>query len=196
MPEQSGTYRFVRQSQFPKMEDVRAQPSWQLAVAAAQRNQDAMLKYLEDQQQHIAAGHSELAGRINELSEFDSFAFFQDNAAAGQTNVALSNGMSTRGYVAVDDGSVVGIAVHSNGARVAGTLTAEPTINGVGTGLLVSLDGTNTLKYNVYQNAGLAVFKVGDLIGCRITTDAGWLPATADIDVAVAYLYQRFLRQA
>lgn len=118
-----------------------------------------------------------------------SFGFFQDDVAASQTSVALSNGMSTRGYAAPRAGSVLAIVVKSNDARTAGTLTVEVTKNGTGIGLTAVLDGTNSTSKVTTQDKDTDAFVVGDDIGVDITTDGSWAPTTADINVTVEVEY-------
>lgn len=118
-----------------------------------------------------------------------SFGYFQDNVAASQTNVALSNGMSTRGYAAPRAGSVLAIVVKSNEARTAGTLTVEVTVNGAGIGLTAVLDGTNTTFKATTQDKDTDAFVAGDDIGVIITTDGSWAPTTADINVTIEVEY-------
>ena len=115
--------------------------------------------------------------------------WFQDNVAASQTNVALETGIGTAGtrfhHHAIRPGSVTGIVVYTNEARVAGTLTVEVTINGIGTGLTAVLDGTNTGTKASTQALLLDTFVAGDRIGVRLTTDGSWSPTTADITAEV-----------
>lgn len=82
-------------------------------------------------------------------------------------------------------GSVLGIAVKSNDARTAGTLTVEVTKNGTGVGLTAVLDGTNTTSKATTQSKDTDAFVAGDNIGIDITTDGSWAPTTADIDCTV-----------
>lgn len=112
--------------------------------------------------------------------------FMQDNVAASQAAVALA----LAGALPVEiempwAGSVVGVSVLSNDSRTAGTLTVDATINGAVTGLQAVLDGTNPDHHSASQAIDADAFVVGDRIGVKITTDAGWLPVTADIVVVV-----------
>jgi hypothetical protein len=155
---------------------------------------DDVLQYLTNEREAIAAAYDELARRSNELPEFVQLDFFQDNVAASQTAVALSNGMTTRGYCAVEDGSVTAVAVRTNDPRTAGTLTLEAFINGVATGLTVTLDATNTTSNQVRQDQGLDTFMRGDAIDLRITTTGSWTPITADIICSVGIVTMRGVR--
>jgi len=118
-----------------------------------------------------------------------SFGFFQDNVAASQSAVSLSDGMSTRGYSVPRAGSVLGVVVTSNEARTAGTLTITVFIGGTNTGFTAVLDGTNTTTKATLQAKDLDTFVAGDLIRTVITTDASWAPTTADINVTVEVEY-------
>lgn len=113
--------------------------------------------------------------------------FYQDNVIANQNNVALcclGDAVRTT-YPMLYSGSIVGVAVVSNAARAAGTLTIDVLLDGVAIGLQAVLDGTNTTTHIVTQAEGLDTFIAGQSIGARITTDAAWLPITADIIVAI-----------
>ncbi len=114
--------------------------------------------------------------------------WYQENVVASQTNVVLNlfdgGGATTRASrLAVRPGSITGIVVRSNAARAAGTLTVEALINGAGTGLTAVLDGTNTTAKATTQVTGLDTYAAAAELGVRLTTDAGWLPVTADIVV-------------
>ena len=117
--------------------------------------------------------------------------WWQDNVAASQTAVALARAGDAQWaafdgkFIAVRAGSVTGVAVKSNAARAAGTLTVEVTKNGTGIGLTAVLDGTNTTFKATTQAKDSDAFVAGDELGVTITTDAGWLPTTADIRVVI-----------
>lgn len=115
--------------------------------------------------------------------------WFQDDVPASQTAVALTLSGGRTEIPMPADGYVVGVAVFSNEARTAGTLTVDPTINGTVVGLTAVLDGTNTTTKTTRQANGLDKFTAGQRIGVKITTDAGWLPTTADIDVTVLVVF-------
>lgn len=150
--------------------------------------------YLPDQREALAAMYDELAQRANELNEIHALPFYQDNVAAAQTDVALLGPPSTRGYVAPEDGSIITLAVRTNDPRTAGTLTVEPRVNGTKIGFAVALNATDTtFKYD-RQDQGLDTFVAGDLIDMVITTDAGWLPVTADIDVSIGVVFFKGVR--
>ncbi len=115
--------------------------------------------------------------------------YFQDNVAASQVAVPLRRGSSgvsqITSYTMSYPGSVIAISVRSNAARTAGTLTVEVIISGSDTGLTAVLDGTNTTVDVTTQDADLDTFSTTSQIAVRITTDASWLPVTADISVEV-----------
>jgi hypothetical protein len=116
----------------------------------------------------------------------------QENVAANQVAVVLSllggEALSLTPRTAlpmIRAGSVTGIVVRSNAARTAGTLTVDVTINGVATGLQAILDAVNITFDVATQAIGTDVFVSGDEIGIVLSTDAGWLPVTADVSVIV-----------
>jgi hypothetical protein len=126
---------------------------------------------------------------VNKIDQYlgfrKSFHFFQDNVAASQTAVILSDGVSGRGPISVRPGSILAIGVRSSEARTAGTLTVEVYKNGAATGLTAVLDATNTTVKVTTQARDTDTFIAGDQIAARVTTDASWAPTTADIDVTV-----------
>jgi len=155
---------------------------------------EAIMEYLSEQREANQHAYDTLAQRLNELPEMVVLAFFEDDVAASQTDVAMSDGRSTRGYCVPEDGSVVAVAIRSNAARSAGTLTLDAAINGTVTGLQVALDATNTTFHVTLQDQGLDTFSAGDAITCEITTDASWAPTTADIIVSVAVVLAKGVR--
>lgn len=134
-----------------------------------------------------SASDCDFAGGYRQL--FDDF--YQDNVASSQTGVALARA-GDASWAAFDGkvimlrgGSITAVAVKSNEARTAGTLTVEVTKNGSGTGLTAVLDGTNTTFKVTTQDKDTDTFVAGDEIGVTITTDGSWAPNTADIRVAI-----------
>lgn len=125
------------------------------------------------------------------------YRFMQADAAASQSAVALTVAEVRDAAAAVDDQNavaqvtipfdfeIVAITVSSSAARTAGTLTVEATLNGVATGLTAVLNATDTQWARKTQIRGSDTAVAGDRVGCTITTDAGWLPATADVVVEV-----------
>lgn len=215
MPEQGGLDRSIKHAELPRLELVRtrgptiANPFANRGRVSVEellrkikeheefldKNFEQISKYFIQEQFLISAAIDELARAVNERSLDLGIYFFQDNVAAGQTNVSLSNAMSTRGYAAEDFGSVTSITVTSNAARTAGTLTIEAIVTDkddgtvTASGLTAILDGTNTRSNTARQDPGTDVFEEGDLLGVRITTDGTWAPTTADVDVCLGLRY-------
>ena len=121
-------------------------------------------------------------GMVTELTYW-----YQDNVAISQTDAVLDmDGNASRTEVpTVRAGSVIGIAVYSNEARTAGTLTVDATIDGTKTGLTAVLDGTNPSTKVTTQGKDTDAFTAGQRIGVKLTTDGTWAPVTADITVVV-----------
>lgn len=116
--------------------------------------------------------------------------WFQENVAASQTDVALTRLATTTEvptrWIAVRSGSVTGVNVKANAPRSAGTLTIKVFKNGAQLGTLTAvLDGTNTTFKATTQAKDVDTFVAGDELELTITTDAGWLPTTADIRAAL-----------
>jgi len=123
--------------------------------------------------------------------------FMQADAAASQNNAALTvaevrdvaasadDQNAADGYVMPWTGEIIGISVRSSAARTNGTLTAEAMVNTSATGLTAALNATNTQSAYTRQARGNDTFAAGDRIGARLTTDASWAPATADIVIVV-----------
>lgn len=110
--------------------------------------------------------------------------WFQDNVAASQAAVAMARSSApTFGdkLIVPRAGSVTGVYVKSNAARTAGTLTVTVYKNGVAVALTAVLDGTNTTFKFTSSAKDSLTFAAGDELDLRVTTDAGWLPVTADI---------------
>lgn len=125
------------------------------------------------------------------------FTFMQSDAAASQTNAALTvaevrdvaasadDQNAADAYVVPWDFEIVGVSVRSSAARTAGTLTVEPLIDGSATGLTSVLNATDTQSAKATQLRGSDFASAGSRIGCRITTDGTWAPVTADVVVTV-----------
>jgi hypothetical protein len=109
----------------------------------------------------------------------------QQNVVASQTNVALSAQVSTNfdNIKMIRAGSIVGLSTRLTETITVGTLTVQVTINGAGgTLLLVHTSVSNPSGGQVTQRAGIDRFVAADLIGIRLTTDAGFLPITTDLE--------------
>ncbi len=110
----------------------------------------------------------------------------QNEVAANQANVALEAQVSTNfdTVKAVRAGSIVGFATRLSEPITAGNLTVEITVNGVGTGFQIAHSAVLNPSGGVATQAtGVDVYAAGDLIGVRVTTDAGFLPITTDLEV-------------
>jgi parallel beta-helix repeat protein len=111
----------------------------------------------------------------------------QELVVAGQTAVELTR--SSGRWRAPRAGSVTALVVTSTAARVAGTLTITVYKNtgladavGAVLGTLSAvLDGTNPSRKATTQAKDTDVFAAGDELYLAVTTDAGWLPITANI---------------
>lgn len=114
--------------------------------------------------------------------------FAQNNVVAGQANVALSTQVSINfdDWKSCRAGSLIGFATRLTEAITAGTLTVELTINGAGTGFMIVHTSVSNASGGVaVQASGLDAYVAGDRIGARLTTDAGFLPITTDLEVTV-----------
>ena len=116
--------------------------------------------------------------------------WYQDNVVASQANVELAR--ATGRFRAARAGSVTAVVVTATEARTAGTLTVEVFKNtglagaaGAGTGLTAILDGTNTSRKATTQAKDTDAFAAGDELYVVLSTDAGWLPVTSDVRVAL-----------
>jgi hypothetical protein len=158
------------------------------------KNLDEVPGFLIRLREAIAAAHDDVVRRVNELNEICILPFYQDDTAANQADVELLQGGSQRGFIAAEDGSIITLAVRTNDPRTGGSLVVRPTVNGVAAGAILTLDVANT-TFNYYrQDQGVDTFVAGDRISCTVTTDAGWLPVTADIDVSVGVVFFKGIR--
>lgn len=109
--------------------------------------------------------------------------FYANAVAASVTAQVLTrNGAAgPQAHLPVQSGSVTGVAVYSDAAVAAGTLTVEVFVNGVGTGLTAELNTTDTQLKIATQAAGIDTFVGGDRIDIRFTTNPAFLPITANI---------------
>lgn len=109
----------------------------------------------------------------------------QEDVAANQAAVALSAQVSTNfdTWKAVRAGSIVGLATRFTEAITAGNATVTVTINGVaGTLNVAHSAGSNPSGGVATQASGVDTYVASDLIGLSITTDAGFLPITTDVE--------------
>jgi hypothetical protein len=111
--------------------------------------------------------------------------WYQENASANQSAVVINRFGSALTFLQVfkpvRTGSITGIGVYSNTARVNGSLSVEPYISGVATGILATLDSTNTTNHETIERPNVHQFLASDIITIRITTSVTWSPTTADI---------------
>lgn len=115
-------------------------------------------------------------------NQFDGWYADNVGAGAGPTQMSrFANGADVDKVFLPRAGSITGVWVHSDMARVGGTLTVEVYKNGVGTGLTAVLDGTNTTFKATTQAKDLDTFAAGDELDIRFTTDGAWDPIAADI---------------
>ena len=85
-------------------------------------------------------------------------------------------------------GSIVKATLQSTADRTAGTLTAEPTLNGtkaVNDALDMVLDAgtTNNDRAEVAPGTTNLTFAAGDQLGSKMTSDGSWAPVTSDIEI-------------
>lgn len=109
----------------------------------------------------------------------------QNDVAASQTNVSLSAQVSTNfdTLKMIRAGSIVGIATRFSGTVTAGQATVTITKNGAaGTLNVVSTSASNQNGGVAVQATGIDTYVAGDLIGVQITTNAGFLPVTTDVE--------------
>jgi hypothetical protein len=118
--------------------------------------------------------------------------FWQDAVAANQTEVTLG---STSGALAQASpteaafyssslrGSIVGMSLRTNSNRAGGTCTATAYIGGSVTTAAVALNGSSLTVTAANYLPGTYKFTASEPIQVKVTTDSGWLPTTADIQV-------------
>lgn len=114
----------------------------------------------------------------------------QNNVVASQTNVVVSSQVSTNfdDLKMIRAGSIVGFATRLTANVAAGTLTVEITKNGAALTTpftIVHTAGGNPGGGVGTQAVGVSTYVAGDLIGVRLTTDAGFLPITTDLEAWV-----------
>lgn len=122
----------------------------------------------------------EAAGSAGAYSPPERWA--QVNVAASQTAVALSAQVSGNSNTIrmVSAGSIVGLSTQLTEAITAGTLTVTVTKNG--SPMTLSIVHTSGSGSQATLAAGINTYVAGDLIGIQLTTDAGFLPVTTDIE--------------
>lgn len=73
-------------------------------------------------------------------------------------------------------GSILAVSIRSRNARTAGNCSVEVDINGSMTGLIATIDGTNTQNDYTTQAAGLDTFVAGDRLRITYSSSAGFEP--------------------
>ena len=108
--------------------------------------------------------------------------WMQNDVAASQTNVGLQGNVSQLfdTWRAPRAGSIVGLVTRFSEAITAGSVSLHVRVNGAaGTLVATSVGGTGT---QVTQAAGIDTYAAGDLLDIAITTDAGFLPISTDVE--------------
>lgn len=133
-----------------------------------------------------------------------SFDFSQANVAASQSAVALKTNVNAAttgaldviGFVAPWPGSIIAVTEQADTNKTAGALSVTPTINGNAIAApadLVAVPMANAaqkaFKATDAQQTG-ARFAAGDLIGAKLTTDAGFTPITLDLYVKIWVIFE------
>lgn len=109
----------------------------------------------------------------------------QSNVAASQTDVALGAlvSQSFNTVKAIRAGSIVGLGTRLSEPITAGTLVVGVTLNGLVTVLTLSHDsGTNPSGGEAVAAIAAIPYVAGDLIGVQLSTNAGFLPITTDLE--------------
>lgn len=106
----------------------------------------------------------------------------QVNIAASQSGIPLSAQVSgnTNTIRMATSGSVVSLATQLTEAITAGTLTVTVTKNG--SPMTLSIVHTSGSGSQATQAVGVDTYMAGDFLGIQLTTDAGFLPITNDIE--------------
>jgi hypothetical protein len=112
--------------------------------------------------------------------------FRQDNPPASQANTLQQLGAvdatAPTSFVAGAAGTIFGMVAQSNAAITAGAATFRPSLNGVvqGSATLDSVILSSAQQKAVVTLATPISFVAGDLISVMLSTNAGYLPITAD----------------
>lgn len=111
----------------------------------------------------------------------------QNNVAASQTSVGLSAQVSTNfdTIKMIRAGSVVGLSTRLTEAIAAGQLTVEVTKNGAAFAApftLVHTSGSNASGGVAIATPGVNTYVASDVLAVRLTTNAGFLPITTDLE--------------
>lgn len=112
----------------------------------------------------------------------------------GVTNLADANGAAYApaagdAYVALHDGSIIGLSVRHNADLTGGVITWKPTINGTAAnGLDVVTNDTNQSAYDTCE-AHVINFSAGDYIGLAYTKTGTVAPTTTDVAALLRIVY-------
>jgi hypothetical protein len=111
--------------------------------------------------------------------------WYRDNVIANLVNQTLTRntgaGYAPNAWIARTNGFLIGLGIKLSEPRTAGTLTLKVFKNGVDTGAFVTIDATNPTFVSTRLLDYTYAFAAGDELDLRISTDAGWLPVTADV---------------
>lgn len=114
--------------------------------------------------------------------------FSQTDLAVSQTDVQLGTGDdagTAAGYVMPFAGEIIAISYLLSTNKTAGVMTVGPTINGTESASLTQTVANATSSGTEKTRRGSVPFAVGSSIGAELTTDASFLPITADLVVTV-----------
>jgi len=142
----------------------------------------------------MVQAHSEIAKRTRP-GNLVAYYFSQADCTASQTDVVLPVGeggdAAQVAEVAWLDGSLVGLAVWVEGARTAGTLTVDATVNGTKVANMTLDINAAPVQYGRFrQLPAIDTFSSLDLLGIKITTDGTWAAgATPALRVALLVSY-------
>ncbi len=115
--------------------------------------------------------------------------YADDNITTAEAAVA----MKTAGSSTVTEfevpwaGSITAVSIITNESRTAGSMIADPTINGTVIGLHATLNNTNADHHSTTQASGTDAFAAGDRVGIKFTSTTDWAPVTADHSVLVVF---------
>lgn len=113
--------------------------------------------------------------------------FRQDNPAASQANTLQTFGavdaVAPTGFPAGRAGTIVGIVARSNADLTAGIATFRPALDGVVAGGATTEFAalSDLVQTQVGTFATPVAFTAGQLLGVMLSTNAGYLPVTADM---------------
>lgn len=111
----------------------------------------------------------------------------------GVTNLGDADGSALAGvgdaYVALHDGSIIGLSVRHNADLTGGVITWTPTINGTANETLsVVTDDTNQQAYDTCEGHVIN-FSAGDYIGLAYTKTGTVAPTTTEVAALLRIVY-------